>query len=77
MRDGQAMEHADRTPFGDRVVSASRIGHRALSDERHDRVDARVDLLDPREVRGHDVARRDVFLAQPRCEINCARVEKF
>jgi hypothetical protein len=35
------MERTDRSPFGNRFVGAGRIGHGALGDQRHDRVDTR------------------------------------
>ena len=49
------------------------VGQRALGDERDDGVDARVESLDAREMRAHDLDRRHVPAAQPRREID--RVE--
>ena len=57
------MKRADRRAARQLVVGRTRARHRLIGDERHDRVDARIDALDLIEMRGDDLARREMFRA--------------
>ena len=62
VRDRQAVQHAERAAARRslrRPCAASAIA--LLGDERDDGVDLRVDALDLRQVRGHDLARRHLL----------------
>jgi hypothetical protein len=70
VRDGQAMQHADRPAARDGVVGCGGGGHRLVGHERDDRVDFRVDAFDLREVRAQDFARRHLLASEPRRQID-------
>ena len=70
VRDRQSVQRTERPAARLLLVGLRRVGHRAVGDERDDRVDLRIDALDAREVRGHDVARRDLLLANAPRELD-------
>ena len=51
-------------------VGFRRIGHRAIGDECDDRIDLRIDALDAREVRRHDLTRRHLLAPNARRQID-------
>ena len=50
------MERPERATARQELVGTRSVGHRALTDERDDGVDLRVDGLDLRQVGGHHFA---------------------
>jgi hypothetical protein len=57
-------------PRGLVLVRLSRVGHRAVGDERDDRVDLRIRSLDARQMRRHHLARRQLLAANPCRELH-------
>ena len=58
-------------PRAEQLVGASRVGHRSLGDERHNRVHLRVDSLDLRQVCRHHLASGDLLLAN-----SCGKLDR-
>jgi len=56
--DQQVMMPPDGAAAREILIREARALHRPIGDERHDRVDARIDALDLRKVGGHDVDAR-------------------
>ena len=69
VRDGQAVQRADRTPRGQRRVGGVGGGPRALGVQRDDGVDLRVELLDAVQVGLEQLARGDLAVAEQRGEL--------
>ena len=59
----QAVEDPDRTTACEDLVRASRVGHRSIGHERHNRVHFRVDTLDLSQVCCHHFTGRDLLLS--------------
>jgi hypothetical protein len=55
--NGQPVQWPDRPASRNRLVGPRGVGHRTIRHERHHGIDLRVQLLDPREVRRHHIAR--------------------
>ena len=70
MGDGKPVQWSERRTARLVFVGLRGIGHRALGHQRDDRIHARVDSLDPRQMCGHDVARRDLLAPNARGEID-------
>ena len=56
MRDRQAVQQAGRPAVGQRLISRRRLDQGGLEGAGDDRVDGRVDRLDPVDVRRDDLA---------------------
>ncbi len=63
MRDGQAMEGADRVAASQSVIGGARCRHRLVRQQGNDRVHLGVHPLDLRQMRDHDLTRRHIFRA--------------
>ena len=70
MRDRKPVKRTERAATSQLLVSACGVGHRPLSHEGDDGVYARVDPLDLRKVRGHDLASGDLLPTNPRGELD-------
>ena len=55
VRDRQPVQRTESVAAGLRLVGGGGVLHRAVGDERHDRVDARVDVGDPLQVGADNV----------------------
>ncbi len=77
VRHRQAVQDAERTATRSCLVRARGVSHGAIGNEGDDRVDLRVDALDAREVRGHDIARGDVLASNARSQLDRAEIAQF
>jgi len=64
VRDREPVQQPGRLAARQRVVRRGGLGQRLVEGRGHDGVDDRVGLLDPLDVRGHDLARRHLAAAQ-------------
>ena len=74
VRDRQAVQRADVAAVGELLVGGARAFHRLIGDQGDDRVDARIDALDLREVGADDVARGQLLRANQARELDGAQL---
>ena len=70
---GQAVERAERLAARERLVGGARLRAAPVGDERHDRVDLRVDALDLGEVRLQHLGHRGAAGADQLAELGCGQ----
>ncbi len=71
------MQHAECAALGGKLVGPRGVRHRALRNQRDDRVHTRIDTFDPRQMRRHHLARGYLFAADLRDQLNGAEITEF